>query len=270
MLGLCIGDICIGLDMQKKWPAGDIQAKYAGFWEERTPDFRLEIIVEPGLENTGFSETEIAVQRISNRVYMRGFDVLGEADIAAGEGWLRVAPNLNTLDFALKTLLVVLLPHHAGFMLHAAGLRRGEEEGWLLCGPSGSGKSTLSSKMQNGKILNDEHICVIKRQDKFYMLGTPFCGEPGLVYDINRKSVPLSRMVLLDAAKCGTLKPMEALYGLLSNVIYPPGNSRAGYETILDMAWELVQVTDCRGLVFDWAIDNWGILDGMGRQIYRT
>lgn len=271
-MGLCVGDICLGLDISPEWTAGDLQAKYAGFWSMRTPDFRLEIKVEPGLENADFSEEERGIQHIrleGERVYLRGFDVQGEADMAAGEGWLRVSDNLNTLDSALKALFVVLLPRNKGFMLHAAGLRR-EEEGWLLCGPSGSGKSALSLKMQGGNILNDEQVCVIWRRDKFYLLGTPFCGEPEITPDTDVTSVPLSRVVVLDAAECGPLKPIEALYGLLRNVIYPLGDDRVDYETILCLAWEVVQKTECRGLVFDWAADNWGMLDGMGGQIYRT
>ncbi len=265
MLRLSIGNVCIEIELPPTWGAGNILERFAGFWTVRQPDFRLLVNVEPGLEIKGFSTEELGVQRIwleEKRALLAGFDIQGEADLRTATGRLRLDANPNTLDSALRALFIILLPRHSGLILHAAGLQR-KGAGWLFCGASGSGKSSISRSLRDGELLNDETVCVVRRQERFYILSTPFWGELEATPGSPRISAPLHRLVLLNPEKCGLLEPMEAFLGLLANVICPAGGDRANFEKIMDLTWGVVQTAVSQGLVFDWTTDNWGVLDEM-------
>jgi hypothetical protein len=80
----------------------------------------------------------------------------------------------------LRPLMLFLLSQGRGVMLHACGI---DDNGCgiLFIGPSGSGKSTLANlwKDKKGvKILNDELVIIRKREECFWIYGTPWHGAP--------------------------------------------------------------------------------------------
>lgn len=80
-------------------------------------------------------------------------------------------PLFNGLyDIAFYSMV---LSHHQGFLMHAAGFYKNEENGILVCGHSGDGKSTLSLQLRRAgyKIISDD--CVALRRSS---LG--FCIYP--------------------------------------------------------------------------------------------
>jgi hypothetical protein len=266
MSGLCIGGMCIKLDTSGLWAPEDIRGKYLGFWDNRPPDFSLKAEDNQGLENGSYPEEARGVQHIrfvGDRIYLEGYDVYGELNLASAKGLLRISPNLNSLDCSLKAIFTVLLPQYAACMLHAAGLRRGGA-GWLVCGPSGSGKSSVSRSLRDGEVLADELICVMRCGDKFYIMGTPFLGEVKPHPDLFGTRVSLRRLVILGSGKYGPLGAKETFWGLLQNIFYPAHGNPASYEAILDLAWGMAQEVTGVGLLFNWGADHWGLLDGMG------
>lgn len=89
----------------------------------------------------------------------------------------------SPLRYPLDQLLMMcLLPHHQGVLVHAAGVRRGEAAA-IFPGHSGAGKSTLMSLLR-GRLeldgLSDDRIAVREIDGAFRAFGTPWAGS-GLV-----------------------------------------------------------------------------------------
>lgn len=269
MFTLSIGDICIELNLLQKWDEDKLRVKYDGYWVNQKPDFRLTVRTDSGFKNENFSPEELGVQQVrfeNGCAYFFGFNVFCEINLVQGSGYLKIDPNINALDYALDMLIMLLLPRHKGFMVHGSGSLRGED-GWLACGPSGAGKTSLarSAISIEGKVVNDERVCVVRRNGRFYLMGTPFWGEMQPQPDAARIKAPLKHLVILARGKDALVEPMEAFLGLLDNIIFPAGDTYDRYEKVMDMAWEVARTTKCHGLAFDRNRDNWRVLDGMAR-----
>lgn len=81
-----------------------------------------------------------------------------------------------------QILMMCLLPHHGGVLVHAAGLRRGEAAA-IFPGHSGAGKSTLMGLLAGRtelQGLSDDRVVVREIDGSFRAFGTPWAGT-GLV-----------------------------------------------------------------------------------------
>jgi hypothetical protein len=116
------------------------------------------------------------------------------------------------------TLSVLLGPEalflrHNGFVLHSSVVRC-EGQTLLFCGASGAGKSTqaqLWEKYRQGEVLNGDRCIVIKRGDRFYGCGSPYCGSSGIY---RKEDAPIRAIILPVKAtenRIERMKPEEAL-----------------------------------------------------------
>jgi hypothetical protein len=116
------------------------------------------------------------------------------------------------------TLSVLLGPEalflrHNGFILHSSVVRY-EGQALLFCGASGAGKSTqaqLWEKYRQGEILNGDRCVIMKRGDRFYGCGSPYCGSSGIY---RKEDAPIRAIILpVKAAenRVERMKPEEAL-----------------------------------------------------------
>jgi hypothetical protein len=85
----------------------------------------------------------------------------------------------NPLTYPLDQLLFMhFLPHHAGLLLHAAGVRRGAKAVVFL-GRSGAGKSTIAQLLLAGgevEGLSDDRVAVRMLDKQVVAFGTPWAG----------------------------------------------------------------------------------------------
>jgi hypothetical protein len=99
------------------------------------------------------------------------------ADLYLGEG-----PHGFVDPFYAPTvelLLVHYLAQGYGVIVHACGIATGDR-GILFVGESGAGKSTMARLWAQEKgvdILSDDRVIVRKREDHFWMYGTPWHGD---------------------------------------------------------------------------------------------
>ena len=101
---------------------------------------------------------------------------LGFIDLERKKGCLyeisKHYPDALFTDF-LYFALFLFLNNSRGFLIHACGISK-ENKGYIFTGPSRSGKSTVARLSKGLTILSDDHLCVKKRGDSYYMYGVPW------------------------------------------------------------------------------------------------
>lgn len=116
------------------------------------------------------------------------------------------------------TLSVLLGPEalflrHNGFILHSSVV---SYNGYtlLFCGSSGVGKSTqaqLWERYRRAEILNGDRCVIMKREDRFYGCGSPYCGSSGIY---RREEAPIRAIILPEKAmenRIERMTPDEAI-----------------------------------------------------------
>ncbi len=87
--------------------------------------------------------------------------------------------------YPLDAVLVInLLPHCSGILVHACGVDD-NGEGLVFLGSSGAGKSTVARLLQDEPgvmVFNDDKIIVREINNLFYAYGTPWHGEVDAFY----------------------------------------------------------------------------------------
>jgi hypothetical protein len=128
------------------------------------------------------------------------------------------------LHYPLDQLLMMcLLPHHGGVLVHAAGLRRGQAAA-VFPGHSGAGKSTLMGLVAGrGELagLSDDRVVIREIDGSFRAFGTPWAGT-GLV--ASRDGAELAAIAFLHQApetRLDRIGPEAALGQLLRTASIP-------------------------------------------------
>lgn len=130
----------------------------------------------------------------------------------------------SPLHYPLDQLLMMcLLPHHGGVLVHAAGLRRGQAAA-VFPGHSGAGKSTLMGLVAGRAELSglsDDRVVIREIEGRFRAFGTPWAGT-GLV--ASRDGAKLAAIAFLHQAPGTRLErigPEAALGQLLRTASVP-------------------------------------------------
>jgi len=130
----------------------------------------------------------------------------------------------SPLRYPLDQLLMMcLLPHHAGVLVHAAGVRRGEA-GAVFAGHSGAGKSTLMgllAGLAELSGLSDDRVVLREIGGAFRAFGSPWAGT-GLV--ASPDSARLAAIAFLHQApetRLERIGPQAALGQLLRTASIP-------------------------------------------------
>ncbi len=152
-------------------------------------------------------------------------------DFRSGEIYIASIPGspnryVFPLSFPLGELYMMnLLGSGLGILFHACGvIYRGE--GYLFTGYGNAGKTTTARLWQNlpdARVVNDDKVIVRKHDGKFFLYGTPWHGEGGVV---SPNSAPLKRIFVLKKAPQNNLcdlKPAQAAANLLSRGFIPIG-----------------------------------------------
>ena len=183
--------------------------------------------------------------------------VLLEPGLDKGEVHILPAPGVEQipyfpLSFPLAELLMVmLLSRGRGVLLHACGIDdRGE--GLLFSGVSGAGKSTTSrlwAETPGATLLSDDRIIVTRRDQEFWMYGTPWHGDARVVSPL---AAPLEQVYVLKHAQYNQaipLGPQEATKRLLVRS-FPTYWDAEGMSWTLSFLAELCERVPCHELSF--------------------
>lgn len=182
--------------------------------------------------------------------------VIFAPDFLSGVVYLGARLNDESLHYPLGVafdafLMMYLLSRGRGVLLHACGVSD-NGRGILFSGTSGAGKSTsaLLWKQQTGvALLNDDHVIVRKRNGRFWMYGTPWCGR---VRETSSMGVPLDQVYVLrhaDSNNAALLSPAQAASKLLVRSFSPFWDAD-GMAFTLDFLGQLSQDIPCYDLGF--------------------
>ncbi len=122
-----------------------------------------------------------------------------------------------------QLLMMCLLPHHGGLLVHAAGVRSGHGA-VIFPGRSGAGKSTTMSLLADYPGLaglSDDRIVIREVEGRYRAHGTPWAGDQPVV---SHDDAPLRALAFLHQApdtRLVPIAPKEALPQLLRTVSIP-------------------------------------------------
>ena len=154
-----------------------------------------------------------------------------------------------------QLLLIQHLSQGRGVLLHGLGvIDRGR--GLVFIGASGAGKSTLANlyaeTAPEATVLNDEHIAVVKRGERFWVFSTPW---PGAHFRVHAGGAPIHRIYVLEHDKTNRrlAEHPARLCALLAQQMFLPFWSPEALAWALRLAEELVEtIPTCRlGFVND-------------------
>ncbi len=107
--------------------------------------------------------------------------------------------NVRALEYPLDELIVTnRLARGRGVEVHGCGITDDACSSSLFVGHSGAGKSTTTRLWQSVpgvRILSDDRIIVRKRDDRFFMHGTPWHGDAGFA---SPREAPINQIFILE------------------------------------------------------------------------
>jgi len=157
--------------------------------------------------------------------------------------------RLGSIENILRFIYSFLIVDHNGFLLHAAGVKRGQD-GYVFFGKSGSGKTTVAKLSTDYTILSDDLLAIKRVNGCYQVFATPFGGE---VKD-KREAVSAEIRGLFLLRKDQTvyfhrLSHSEAIAKLLSNVVSFTLRSEQ-VTKLFNLSWDLSSATPCYEMHF--------------------
>lgn len=153
------------------------------------------------------------------------------------------------LAYPLDELLMInVLSRKQGIEMHACAIGFTESHtGFLFAGMSGAGKSTLTrlwQKREGITILSDDRVILRKKQDGYWLYGTPWHGD---ALGASSCAVPLEKIFILKQSPRNELKPLDpvnAITQLLARC-FPTFWDAEGMANSLKLFDELSQTIPC-------------------------
>ena len=151
----------------------------------------------------------------------------------------------------LELLMINYLAQGRGVIIHGCGLEK-DGEGILFVGESGAGKSTMANlwNSEGGiQILSDDRVIVRKRENDFWIYGTPWHGE---AHYVSPRAVKLKKMFFLHHAETNEAYPLNAAATVqkLLQCSFPPFWDAGGMEFTLELFSQLAEMVPCYRLDF--------------------
>ena len=137
------------------------------------------------------------------------------ATVYVGDEWIEEYNGTRVIKDVVNYPLDELLFMYASagrdqLLVHSAGCSVYGDVGLVFCGVSGAGKSTISKQLlkdDDFSLISDDRIIIHKRDDVYFMSGTPWPGEAGIS---DNKTVPLRALFFLKQAEYSSLEPIKA------------------------------------------------------------
>jgi hypothetical protein len=164
-------------------------------------------------------------------------------------------PNGSFLDPffgpTIELLMVNCLARVGSIIVHACGIDyRGK--GLLFAGESGAGKSTLTkiwNKENGAEILSDDRIIIRKRNDQYWMYGTPWHGDARFA---SPAKVKLEKVFFIKHGSANSVKEVAGSFPVLQflKASFPPYWDKNYMEFAMEFFNDLVAAVPCRELSF--------------------
>jgi hypothetical protein len=128
-----------------------------------------------------------------------------------------------------RVLFVNIITQGLGVMMHACGVVH-NGSGYIFAGPPEAGKTTIArlwSKFSDATVLGDECLILRKKDERFWVYGTPWVGEAGLCSPVG---VPAEGMFFIRHDPVNVLTPLapeRAMERLLAQSLLTPYDASA-------------------------------------------
>ena len=226
-----------------------IEERYAGFLSSSNDaafDFEIEL-APPGTESR---DEDVRVNWDSGQWLMQRGDFRAEWNPANARGRIRQTSNPYSLDSVLRIVHTLLLARKGGFLVHASSaIRNGRA--FLFSGVSGAGKTTMARLAPaDAALLTDEISYVIRRENSYHAVGTPFYGE--LARPGENLEAPIEALYLLAKGPENKIEPVNgtaAVRGLLENILFFARDPEF-VKLVFDSACDFVNRVPVRRLTF--------------------
>lgn len=249
-----------------------LKDRYSAFLSLLPSDFSFDIIFTPHLNSVNHQDEKplVEIEKKGEYYYFRRLDnpFVASFDNVSGMGKVTLADNIYCFDSFLRIFYSLILSEKSGFLLHGAGIQRGNE-GYVFFGPSGSGKSTIARLSKKHLILSDELVIIHKNNSDFVVHGTPFWGD---FERCGQKScAKLSHLYFLKKAKINkttALSPSRAIREILACIFSFPGKN-LNRENMLNFCYSLIENTPVEELYFKEDESFWKYIDENGRNQFE-
>lgn len=165
----------------------------------------------------------------------------------------------NVSDIIYDFLQVLLINYLAvtkkdGIFVHGMGVKD-KNRGLLFAGKSKSGKTTLAKiyhKDSDALVLNDDRIIVRKKNNDFYIYGSPWHGEFSDYLESRIESAKLKSILFLKKAKENSIKSISVnkAFKYLYPAMFPTFWDKRGTEMITMFLTDLLSRVSCFRLKF--------------------
>jgi hypothetical protein len=244
-----IGGLSIGLHTGDPDFRRMIQERYAGYVSSSTEasfDFDIEL-APPGTES---GDEDLQVTWNAGRWLLERGDFRAEWNPSTRRGRIEQTINPYSLDSVMRIVHTLLLARKGGFLVHASSaIRNGRA--FLFSGVSGAGKTTMARLAPpDAALLTDEISYVIRQEDGFFAVGTPFFGELARVGENLR--APIECVYLLAKGPENKIEPIvgaDAVRGLLGNILFFARDPEF-VKLVFDAAFDFVSRVPVRRLTF--------------------
>jgi len=226
-----------------------LTARYAGYAcnsNEACFDFDIEL-APPGTAST---DADLNVRWHAGSWLMERGDFRAAFSATAARGRIQQTSNPYSLDSVLRIVHTLLLAKKGGFLVHASSaIRNGRA--FLFSGISGAGKTTMARLAPpDAALLTDEISYVIRQDDGYHAVGTPFFGELARVGENLR--APIECVYLLAKGPENKIEPIagaDAVRGLLGNILFFARDPEF-VKLVFDAAIDFVARVPVRRLTF--------------------
>jgi len=165
--------------------------------------------------------------------------------------------NVNDIiyDFLQVLLINYFAQRKSAIFAHAMGIKDLDKKGILFAGKSGSGKSTLAKlwhKYSNALILNDDRIIVVKKENKFFIYGSPWHGDFNDYLSSCRDSALLNKIFFIHHSRKNEVRKISFFeaWKLLYPVVFPTFWDKRGLNNIVSFCQDLVNNVETLDLGF--------------------
>lgn len=226
-----------------------IRERYAGYLGSRdSARFDFEIELAPADAVSG--DEDVCVTCQAGRWLMQRGDFRAEWNPSTARGRIQQTISPYSLDSVLRIVHTLLLARQGGFLLHASSaIRNGRA--FLFSGVSGAGKTTMARLAPpDATLLTDEISYVIRREEAYFAVGTPFYGEiarPG-----ENREAPIEGVYLLSKGPKNRVEPIlrtDAVRGLMSNILFFARDPQF-VKPVFDSVFDFVSHVPVRRLTF--------------------
>ena len=151
----------------------------------------------------------------------------------------------------IELLMVNYLAQINSMIVHACGMDY-EGKGILFVGESGAGKSTLT-KIWNQEpgieILSDDRIIIRKKNDQYWMCGTPWHGDAEFASPVTLK---LEKIFFIRHGQTNSSETIGGTLPVLQflKASFPPFWDKKGMQFAMEFLIDLVAAVPCRELSF--------------------